>query len=105
MVSGRALVQRVPPGPENRKPRRGNTGVFKTDDRCMGDSIAQGIKQHRLMIVQVDDFSRREVRTYAAVIGWIKLGSLFLTLSTRALTGHPERSKAVVPRLVLAFWG
>jgi hypothetical protein len=52
------------------------------------------------MIVQVVDFFRRtEVSAHAAAIGSIKLGSLFLTLPTRALTGqqimcdlHPTRA-------------
>jgi hypothetical protein len=47
--------------PRNRKPRRGNTGVFRKGDRRVGDSIAPDIKQHRSMIVQVDD--RRAGRT------------------------------------------
>jgi hypothetical protein len=40
------------------------------------------------MIVQVDDLYLTEVRTFAAANGSIRLGSLFLTLPTRALTGQ-----------------
>src|SRR5580704_1034043 len=40
------------------------------------------------MIVQVDKFCRGRPGVYAAATGSIRLESLFLTLSTRALTGR-----------------
>jgi hypothetical protein len=40
------------------------------------------------MIVQVDKFGRGRPGVYAAATGSIRLESLFLTLSTRALTGR-----------------
>jgi hypothetical protein len=42
------------------------------------------------MIVQVDDSAQGGSTAYAAVTGSIRLGSLFLTLPTRALTGQQE---------------
>jgi hypothetical protein len=81
--------------PPNRKPQRGNTGVFSLDDQIGGDLIVANIKQHLSMIVQVDCLRPRGLRAYAAGIGSTRIGSLFLTLPTRALAGHEIMSSEV----------
>jgi hypothetical protein len=53
----------------------------------VGNSIVPN--RTELMIVQVDGRRSNGKSAYAAATGSIRLGSLFLTLPTRALTGQP----------------
>src|SRR5215831_10327249 len=71
-----------------RKPRRGIAGVFMIRRSALGGNpIALNNKQHRGAKVhaQVSDF--HNLSDHAA-IGSISVGSLFLTLPTRVLTGQ-----------------
>jgi len=61
---------------QNRKPRRGNTGAFRSDDRRLGDSIASHNKQHQAPVVHTHLPNFHNLLDQAAAIGSIRLGSL-----------------------------
>jgi hypothetical protein len=69
------------------KTPEGDTGVFGADDQC-GGSIAPHSKQHRGATVHITCPFFHNLSDQPAAIGPIRLGSLFLTLPTRALTGQ-----------------
>jgi hypothetical protein len=93
----RIIDRRVEPGPSaseglaqnlllTRKPRRGITGALTIGRSTWGDVIAPDKKHHRSLHVEM--WIGTPPRDYAAAIGSIRLGSLFLTLPTRVLTGQ-----------------
>ena len=71
----------------NRKPRRGDTGVFRPDDQDWGDLIAADTKH---IGARPSALPWRDVYNLSdhAAIGSIRCGSLFLTLPTRGLIGQ-----------------